>query len=73
MKTIVASVLALGLMTSAALAEPVKLSETGMDQVRAGEGIALAITCTDGRCQTVESRGPVAAVACVNGRCQVLR
>jgi hypothetical protein len=44
-----------------------------MDQVRAGEGIALAITCTDGRCQTVESRGPVAAVACVNGRCRVIQ
>ena len=86
MKTIFASVLALGLMTSAVLAEPVKLTETGMDQVRAGQlgdvqpdeipagrGIAVAITCVDGRCQKVESRGPIAAVACVNGRCQVLR
>jgi hypothetical protein len=74
MKTIFASVLALGLMTSAALAEPVKLTETGMDQVRAGqlgEGFAVAIACVDGRC--VESRGPIAVVACRNGRCEVIR
>ena len=76
MKTIFASVLALGLMTSAALAEPVKLTESGMDQVRAGqlgEGFALAISCVDGRCQRAESRGPIAVVACRNGRCEVLR
>jgi hypothetical protein len=86
MKTIFASVSALGLMASAALAEPIKLTETGMDQVRAGQlgatqldeitaagGLAVAITCADGRCQRVESRGPIAAVACVNGQCEVIR
>jgi hypothetical protein len=73
MKTIFASVLALGVMTSAALAEPVKLTETGMDKITAGEGFALAISCVDGRCQRAESRGPIAVVACRNGRCEVIR
>jgi hypothetical protein len=44
-----------------------------MDKITAGEGFALAISCVDGRCQRVESRGPIAAVACVNGQCRVLR
>ena len=66
MKTILASALALGLMTSAALAAPVKLTPAQMDGVRAGQSIAVA--CMDGRC--LESRGPVAVISCVNGRCE---
>ncbi len=67
MKTILASALALGLMTSAALAGPVKLTTAQMDGVKAGQGIAIACG-VDGRC--LESRGEIAAVACVNGRCE---
>ena len=37
MKTILASVFALGFMTSAALAEPVKLTPAQMDSVTAGQ------------------------------------
>jgi hypothetical protein len=66
MKAILASALALGLMTSAALAAPVKLTATQMDSVKAGQSIA--VVCEDGRC--LESRGPVAAVSCVNGQCE---
>ncbi len=65
MKTILASALALGLMTSAALAAPVKLTPAQMDGVKAGQSFAIA--CVDGRC--IESRGREAAVACVNGQC----
>ena len=43
MKTILASALALGLMTSAALAAPVKLTTAQMDGVKAGQ--ALAFSC----------------------------
>ncbi len=69
MKTILASVLALGLMTSAALAAPVKLTPAQMDGVKAGQSIAIACG-VDGRC--LESTGPVAIVSCVNGRCECL-
>ena len=68
MKTILASALALGLMTSAALAAPVKLTTAQMDGVKAGQGIAI-VCLADGRC--FESRGPVAVVTCVNGVCEV--
>jgi hypothetical protein len=37
MKTIFASVLALGVMTSAALAAPAKLTDAQMDSVKAGQ------------------------------------
>jgi hypothetical protein len=67
MKAILASALALGLMTSAALAAPVKLTATQMDSVKAGQSIAV-VCGVDGRC--LESRGPVAAVSCVNGQCE---
>ena len=63
----------LGALTPAALAQPVALGDAQLDKITAGEGIAVVITCTDGRCQTVESRGPIAIVECVNGRCQVIR
>jgi hypothetical protein len=44
MKTIFASVLALGLMTSAALAAPAKLTEAQMDSVKAGQ-VNIATGC----------------------------
>ena len=44
MKTILASALALGLMTSAALAAPVKLTTAQMDSVKAG-GVNIATGC----------------------------
>jgi hypothetical protein len=44
MKTILASALALGLMTSAALATPVKLTTTQMDSVKAG-GVNISTGC----------------------------
>jgi hypothetical protein len=69
MRTILASALALGLMTSAALAAPVKLTPAQMDGVKAGQSFAVACGL-DGRC--LESRGPIAAVSCVNGRCECL-
>ncbi len=46
MKTILASVLALGLMTSAALATPAKLTTAQMDGVRAGTGGQVANVAT---------------------------
>ena len=45
MKTILASALALGLMTSAALAAPVKLTATQMDGVKAGQSVRVATGC----------------------------
>ena len=45
MKTILASVLALGLMTSAALAAPVKLTPAQMDGVKAGQSLSIATGC----------------------------
>jgi hypothetical protein len=45
MKTILASALALGLMTSAALAAPVKLTATQMDSVKAGQSVSVATGC----------------------------
>ena len=46
MKTIVASVLALGLMTSAALAAgPAKLTDAQMDRVKAGQTVNIATGC----------------------------
>jgi hypothetical protein len=45
MKTILASVLALGLMTSAALATPAKLTTAQMDGVRAGQSSSVAFGC----------------------------
>ena len=46
MKTILASALALGLMTSAALAAPVKLTTAQMDGVKAGShGVNIATGC----------------------------
>ncbi len=42
MKTILASVLALGLMTSAALAAPAKLTTAQMDGVKAGQSAAIS-------------------------------
>ena len=44
MKTILASALALGLMTSAALAAPVKLTTAQMDGVKAGQ-ISIGVSC----------------------------
>ncbi len=73
MKTILASALALGLMTSAAVARPVALGDAQLDQIKAGEAIAVVVECINGSCQTVESRGPVAIVRCVNGVCEVVR
>jgi hypothetical protein len=73
MTRILLSGLVLGALSSAAVAQPVALGEAQLDKITAGEAIAVAVTCVDGRCQTVESRGPIAAVACVNGRCQVIR
>ena len=46
MKTILASVLALGLMSSAALAAPAKLTPAQMDGVRAGTGGQVANVAT---------------------------
>jgi hypothetical protein len=45
MKTILASALALGLMTSAALAAPVKLTAPQMDSVKAGQSVSVATGC----------------------------
>ena len=46
MKTILASALALGLMTSAALAAPAKLTPAQMDGVKAGQqSSAVAVGC----------------------------
>jgi hypothetical protein len=45
MKTILASALALGLMTSAALAAPVKLTPAQMDGVKAGQTSNVGIGC----------------------------
>jgi hypothetical protein len=45
MKTVLASALALGLMTSAALAAPVKLTAPQMDSVKAGNSISVATGC----------------------------
>ena len=48
MKTILASALALGLMTSAALAAPAKLTPAQMDGVKAGAGgqsSSVAVGC----------------------------
>jgi hypothetical protein len=45
MKTILASALALGLMTSAALAAPAKLTDAQMDGVKAGQSISVATGC----------------------------
>ena len=46
MKTILASALALGLMTSAALAAPAKLTPAQMDGVKAGQGnVAISTGC----------------------------
>jgi len=42
MRRILLSALALGLMTSAALAAPVKLTTAQMDGVKAGNNIAIA-------------------------------
>ena len=42
MKTILASALALGLMTSAALAAPAKLTDAQMDGVKAGQSVNVA-------------------------------
>jgi hypothetical protein len=44
MKTILASAFALGLMTSAALAAPAKLTEAQMDSVKAG-GVNVSTGC----------------------------
>ena len=44
MKTILASALALGLMTSAALAAPAKLTDAQMDSVKAGQ-VNIATGC----------------------------
>ena len=44
MKTIFASVLALGLMTSAAVAAPAKLTDAQMDSVKAGQ-VNIATGC----------------------------
>ena len=45
MKTILASALALGLMTSAALAAPAKLTDAQMDGVKAGQSSSVAVGC----------------------------
>ena len=46
MKTIFASVLALGLMTSAALAAgPAKLTDAQMDRVKAGQTVNISTGC----------------------------
>jgi hypothetical protein len=45
MKTILASALALGLMTSAALAAPAKLTDAQMDGVKAGQVSNVAVGC----------------------------
>jgi hypothetical protein len=45
MKTILASTLALGLMTSAALAAPAKLTDAQMDGVKAGQSVSVATGC----------------------------
>jgi hypothetical protein len=45
MKTILASALALGLMTSAALAAPAKLTDAQMDSVKAGQSVNVATGC----------------------------
>jgi hypothetical protein len=45
MKTILASALALGLMTSAALAAPAKLTHAQMDSVKAGQSVSVATGC----------------------------
>ena len=45
MKTILASALALGLMTSAALAAPAKLTDAQMDGVKAGQSVNVATGC----------------------------
>jgi hypothetical protein len=45
MKTILASALALGLMTSAALAAPVQLTPAQMDGVKAGQVANVATGC----------------------------
>jgi hypothetical protein len=45
MRTILASALALGLMTSAALAAPAKLTDAQMDGVKAGQSISVATGC----------------------------
>jgi hypothetical protein len=45
MKTVLASALALGLMTSAALAAPVKLTAAQMDGVKAGQSVSVATGC----------------------------
>jgi hypothetical protein len=45
MKTILASTLALGLMTSAALAAPAKLTDAQMDGVKAGQSVNVATGC----------------------------
>jgi hypothetical protein len=83
MKTILASALALGLMTSAALAAPVKLTDARMDQVRAGQGnIAVGCVLSAGvgailgigasTCTGTAAGGTAVAVACMDGRCRTV-
>ncbi len=72
MKTILASALALGLMTSAAVAQPVALGDAQLDKIKAG-ATATVTRCVNGSCQTVTSTGPVAIVACSDAGCEVIR